>query len=60
MPLEEYKAFLTLCKDFGVLSAKMGDFEATFEPQMVPYEYVDAEEEADEDEPDPLFYSAGQ
>ena len=51
MPLEEYKAFLTLCKDFGVLSAKMGDFEATFEPQMVPYEYVDAEEEADEDRP---------
>lgn len=60
MPLEDYKAFLAMCKDAGALSAKMGEFEVTFEPQMVAYEYAEAEEEADEDEPDPMFYSAEQ
>ena len=56
MPLDDYKAFLDLCKVAGVLSAKMGDFEVTFEPTMQAYEYVQEEEDAEE--ADPLFYSS--
>ena len=59
MPLDDYKAFLDLCKAAGALSAKMGDFEVTFESDMTAFEYVaEEEEEASEDEPDPLFYSS--
>lgn len=56
MPLDDYKAFLCLCKDAGVLSAKMGDFEVAFEPLMQAFEYETEDEE--EEEVDPLFYSA--
>lgn len=47
---------MVFCKAEGVLSAKMGDFEVAFEPQMAAFEYV--EEEEDAEEADPLFYSS--
>ena len=62
MSLEEYKDFVLFCKENGVLSAKFGDCEVSFEPLgLGNFSELDAEEEdpdASESLEDVLFYSS--
>ncbi len=53
--LEDYMAFVSFCKEQGVLNAQMGDFAVSFEPSFDLGMSLESEEEEDEDS---LFYSA--
>lgn len=55
-PLDEYKAFVLFCKEQGVVSAALGDWQVTFEPS---FEVLPEEPEEEISDEEALFYSAG-